>query len=347
MRGVSAAGASFHPRDSPGWAGQRALGGAGGCDPPGIPWCAVRRPPRPPRWLRAARARFASSLWLVGRSRGCLGVGPSAAVGSWTTCLLRPGAGEQGCAFSFGEQGGQRVVYPFLCFGKISAAPECYLNSFWCLVPSRGGEKLETSLRFRERYGQGGGDGGERLPGGPPGEAGTARRSRGGTVGSRTAAAAIRARPPEHPGSAGARRGGAVLAPARAPCRGQGRPLGASVQRTRSSGTRTVAARRSAPAWQWMSWAANPRALGKNRLMAPEFFRPQPRGRLDVQSPEGTAQWPRIEQSSNPLSTAQAAGLLRRNPSGSLPEVHLVGRSPRTETVPSSIPIGAVALGLR
>lgn len=139
-----------------------------------------------------------------------------------------------------------------------------------------------NSLRFRERYGQGGGDGGERLPGGPPGEAGTARRFRGGTVGSRTPAAAIRARPPEHPGSAGARRGGAVLAPARAPCRGQGRPLGASVQRTPSSGTRTVAARRSAPAWQWMSWAANPRVLGKNRLTAPEFFRPQPRGRLGV-----------------------------------------------------------------
>lgn len=31
-----------------------------------------------------------------------------------------------------------------LCFGKISAASECYLNSFCFLVPSLSGEKLET-----------------------------------------------------------------------------------------------------------------------------------------------------------------------------------------------------------
>lgn len=84
---ASAAGASSRRQDAPGRAGQRALGGG-------------RRGP-------ASRAgNVAPRPWLIGRSRECLGVPrggcprPEPASGPPTFC--GPGAGDQGCAFSFG-----------------------------------------------------------------------------------------------------------------------------------------------------------------------------------------------------------------------------------------------------
>lgn len=77
------------------------------------------------------------------------------------------------------------------------------------MVPSRGGEKLETRCRFRERYGRRGGDGGDRARRAP------GRGANGSAVpGREWPTARIRAGPPGEPGSAGSRPGGALLAPA-------------------------------------------------------------------------------------------------------------------------------------
>lgn len=112
---------------------------------------------------------------------------------------------------------------------------------------------------------------------------------------------------------------------ARAPCRGPGRPLGASVRRPRSSGTLECgrAAERTSLAADVLP--AAPRALRENCLSAPKFGRPRLRGHLGARSPEGTAWWPRIAK---PESFFQrtGGGPGHEESSGSQPEVHLVVR---------------------
>lgn len=142
-----------------------------------------------------------------------------------------------------------------------------------------------NSLRFRERYGQGGADGGERLPGGPPGEAGTARRSRGGTVGSRTPAAAIRARPPERPPPEGpVEPGGEERSwPPRAlPAGDKAGPWALPSNARRPAGLgRWPRGGAHQPGSGYLGRRTHHRPWGRIALWL-EFFRPQPRGRLGV-----------------------------------------------------------------
>lgn len=66
-----------------------------------------------------------------------------AEIGSCSPGPLSFELGTRGPPFPFGDDERGRVVHPLLCFGKISAASRCYLNSRF-LVPSQSGEKLET-----------------------------------------------------------------------------------------------------------------------------------------------------------------------------------------------------------
>lgn len=146
---ASAAGASSRWRDPPGRAGQRALGGAGGCGrlgPRGAPLGGSR--------ATALASRGPGTLLRVPGSlvgaEGASGSAPSARVGSWTTCLLRPGAGEQGSLFFWGTRRTESCLSVSL-FRENLCGPGV-LPELLLLLGSlpRWGE-TGNSLRFRER----------------------------------------------------------------------------------------------------------------------------------------------------------------------------------------------------
>lgn len=134
-----------------------------------------------------------------------------------------------------------------------------------------------NSLRFRERYGRRGGDGGDRLPDGP-----RARRERLGGQGGRTARspgpiAATRRRRSGlatwAPGTRRNRSGGVVLDHGRALPAGEkaGHP-GAPVHRRPPCGMPcTVAERPSAPAWQWAPCSPPHGSCGRIALPPPSL----------------------------------------------------------------------------
>lgn len=280
-----------------------------------------------------------------------------------------------GCAFSFqeGEAGWGAAGDRFLCFGKISAAPECYLNSFCSLVPSRSGEKLETRQ-----------DAGSDTAGaaGTAGTAGTGSRRAParGAHGSRPRgkdfpqpdpmAATRRLRSglaAWAPGTRRSRSGGAGLSAARAPCGGQGRaPVRFGPPRAvRWDSGRWQSGRAHRPGSGRPALRA-PRVLRQNCFTAPKGVCPRLRGlgrgglprwlvppRLGSPTRQGAAR-PRAQPAaSNPVSDAHATGLLKGNASGSFaresaaprPEAGRPGG--RGESARSAPQTRAVAPGLK
>lgn len=279
----------FPPAGRPGQGGRRALGG----DLAGRR--SEARRPRPDTLLRAP------AHW----SEQTVSRGPTPRpepARSW---------GARGCAFSFGGRGGPSVVSAFLCVGKISAAAECYLNSFCSCFPPEVGRnwklmEIPGAIGRARRARRG------RAPPGP-----RARREPLGRPGEACAA-----------GSAGSRLGGAALAPdARSlpgsrtgttpphhhthpPSPGFGPPHAVRPRSgPRLRGERTSLAVHGRP-------ARRPPALRKNSLMAPRFVHPQPTGHLRARSPgppDPRAQRGGLQpQSPEPLSKAQAAGAAKR-----------------------------------
>lgn len=221
------------PRASRGW------GAGADCGSPGKR--SGTRVPRAPRWVPS------------------VGTGP-AAPAPW------PGAGDRGAPFPLflRERGRSGYVGPFLCFGKISAAPECYLNSFCLSVPSGVGRNWKLAEMpgaiqpaRRGRWGK--------AAGGSPHGGGTARRP-------------SRRRPgPRAPGPAGTGRAELswtwTLGARSLQERTGARALRSTACRTRASGR---AAR--APAGQWAP-CPRPRVLRENCFTASKFVRPHRRRR--------------------------------------------------------------------
>lgn len=147
---------------------------------------------------------------------------------------------------------------PFLCFGKISAALECYLNSCF-LVPSRGGEKLETRRDARsDTAGAVGtvGKGSRRVPArgtncwAAPGEGLPLARAHGRDPGAAITVVHLGTGRPQEPvgrSSPGLR--------ARAPCP---RSSGTGERRSPTCGPGAVARQPSTPARQWAPCSRGP-----------------------------------------------------------------------------------------
>lgn len=189
-----------------------------------------------------------------GAGADCLGVpgqlagdegasGPSGGSPRWEPAPLHlspgPRAGDRGAPFSFflRERGRRGYAGPFLCFGKISAAPECYLNSFCFSVPSGVGRNWKLAeMPGAIRAGAAGtvGKGRRRVP----------REARTGEGPSAAPAYAA----PRAPGPAGTRR--AERSWTRGARSLQEKP-GTGRSGPPPAGPGTVAGQPSAPAGQW------------------------------------------------------------------------------------------------
>lgn len=180
----------------------------------------------------------------------------------------------RGCASSLREGGTWGAgVDRFLCFGKISAAPECYLNSSCSSVPSRSGEKLETRRDAgSDTAGAAGtaGTGSRRAPG--RGADGSAAAGQGPGVGHQ-------GRPPGRRAPAGAGRGSGPAPRLELPPPGEkaGHPARRSPRAVRGDSVQGPSGRAHRPGSGRPVLRA-PRVLRQNCFTAPKCVCPRLRG---------------------------------------------------------------------